>query len=260
MAFGILLLILLVVLSLGVPIAYAIGGIAMLGNQWLNATSFTRLAETQFGSINSFVILAIPFFILAGNVMLRGQMARSLFEFMSSLTRWMTGGAAIGATGACAVFGALTGSSAAAAAALSPVVVPELTRMNYPRPFVCGLLAAGGTLGIMIPPSVVFVVYGALTSTSVATLFLAGVIPGVFLAFCIALTAYIQSRRHVRVQCPRGVDLVQACGARPVHAGARAGWHLQRQVHAHRGSRSQRHLRGDRLHLFLPHAALERDA
>jgi len=196
MAFAVLLLILLGVLLAGVPIAFAIGGLAILGNQWFGATSFTRLAETQFSSINSFVITAIPFFILAGNVMLKGQMARSLFEFMSALTRWMTGGAAIGATAACAMFGALTGSSAASAAALSPVVIPELTRLKYPRAFSCGLLAAGGTLGIMIPPSVVFVVYGALTSTSVASLFLAGVIPGIFLAILLATTAWILSRKN----------------------------------------------------------------
>ena len=196
MAFAVLLLILLGVLLAGVPIAFAIGGLAILGNQWFGATSFTRLAETQFSSINSFVITAIPFFILAGNVMLKGQMARSLFEFMSALTRWMTGGAAIGATAACAMFGALTGSSAASAAALSPVVIPELTRLKYPRAFSCGLLAAGGTLGIMIPPSVVFVVYGALTSTSVASLFLAGVIPGIFLALLLAITAWILSRKN----------------------------------------------------------------
>ncbi|ABD71882.1 TRAP dicarboxylate transporter- DctM subunit [Rhodoferax ferrireducens T118] len=196
MAFAVLLFILLLILLTGVPIAYAIGGIAVLGNQWFDATSFTRLAETQFSSVNSFVIMAIPFFILAGNVMLKGQMARSLFEFMVSLTRGITGGAAIGATGACAIFGALTGSSAAAASALAPVVVPELERHGYPRGFACGLIAAGGTLGIMIPPSVVFVVYGSLTSTSVATLFLAGVIPGLFLAALLALTSYGMAKRY----------------------------------------------------------------
>lgn len=195
MAFAFLLVILLAVLLAGVPIAYAIGGLAILGNQWFGATSFTRLAETQFSSINSFVIMAIPFFILAGNVMLKGQMARSLFDFMSALTRWLTGGVAIGATGACALFGALTGSSAAAAAALSPVVVPELTRLGYPRSFACGLMAAGGTLGIMIPPSVVFVVYGAITSTSVADLFLAGVIPGILLSAILALCCWALAKR-----------------------------------------------------------------
>jgi C4-dicarboxylate transporter, DctM subunit len=196
MEFAVLLIILLAVLLIGVPIAFAIGGLAILGNEWFGATSFTRLAETQFSSINSFVITAIPFFILAGNVMLKGRMANSLFQFMAALTRWMTGGAAIGATAACAIFGALTGSSAAAAAALSPVVVPELTRLKYPRSFSCGLIAAGGTLGIMIPPSVVFVVYGALTSTSVADLFLAGVIPGFFLAILLAISAWILSRKN----------------------------------------------------------------
>lgn len=195
MAFAALLGLLMLVLLLGVPIAYAIGGLAVLGNFWFDATSFARLAETQFASINSFVIMAIPFFILAGNIMMRGQMARSIFDFMNSLTRWMTGGAAIGSTGACAVFGALTGSSAASAAALSPVVIPELNRIGYPRHFACGLMAAGGTLGIMLPPSVVFILYGVLTGTSVAALFLAGVVPGLFLAFLIGLTSYIIARR-----------------------------------------------------------------
>src|SRR5690606_38072792 len=140
-------------------------------------------------------IMAIPFFIFAGNIMLHGKMARSLFEFASAVTCWLRGGAAVGATGACAIFGSLTGSSAAASAALAPVVVPELTRMGYPRHYACGLLASGGTLGIMIPPSVVFVVYGALTSTSVAALFIAGILPGIFLAFLLAFTAYLISWR-----------------------------------------------------------------
>lgn len=195
MAFAALLGLLMLVLLLGVPIAYAIGGLAVLGNFWFDATSFARLAETQFSSLNSFVIMAIPFFILAGNIMMKGQMARSIFDLMNSLTRWMTGGAAIGSTGACAVFGSLTGSSAASAAALSPVVIPELQRLGYPRHFACGLLAAGGTLGIMLPPSVVFILYGVLTGTSIAALFLAGVVPGLFLAFLIGLTSYIMARR-----------------------------------------------------------------
>ena len=196
MAFAALLGLLMLVLLLGVPIAYAIGGLAVLGNFWFDATSLARLAETQFSSINSFVIMAIPFFILAGNIMMRGRMAQSIFDFMNSLTRWMTGGAAIGSTGACAVFGSLTGSSAASAAALSPVIIPELTRVGYPRHFACGLMAAGGTLGIMLPPSVVFILYGVLTGTSVAALFLAGIIPGLFLAFLIGLTSYIIARRN----------------------------------------------------------------
>lgn len=195
MGFLLLMGLLLVALILGVPIAYAIGGVAMLGNYWFDATSFARLAETQFSSLNSFVLMAIPFFILAGNIMMKGQMARSIFEFMNSLTRWMSGGAAIGATGACAVFGALTGSSAASAAALSPVVIPELKRLGYPRHFACGLLAAGGTLGIMIPPSVVFILYGVLTGASVAALFLAGIIPGLLLASLLVLTSYTVSHR-----------------------------------------------------------------
>src|SRR6478672_5948322 len=253
MAFAALLGILLLVLLAGVPIAYAIGGLAVIGNQWFGATSFTRLAETQFSSINSFVVMAIPFFILAGNVMLEGKMARSLFDFMSALTRWMTGGAAIGATGACALFGALTGSSAAAAAALSPVVVPELTRLGYPRPFACGLMAAGGTLGIMIPPSVVFVVYGALTSTSVASLFLAGVIPGL-------VRAALSLRRAAAVSPERSVAHLQGRGAVALHAGDRARRHLYRPVHADRGGRGQRRLRHPRHAIRVPDPALERPA
>jgi len=187
---------LLLILLAGVPIAYAIGGVAMLGNHWFDATSFTRLAETQFSSLNSFVLLAIPFFVLAGNIMLKGLMARSLFDLMHALTRWLTGGSAIGATGACTLFGTMTGSSAASAAALAPVIVPELGRLGYPRRMACGLTAAGGTLGIMLPPSVVFIIYGVLTGTSVASLFLAGIIPGLFLAVLLALTCYFLARRH----------------------------------------------------------------
>lgn len=196
MGFILLMGLLLIVLVLGVPIAYAISGIAILGNHWFEASSFARLAETQFASLNNFVLMAIPFFILAGNIMMKGQMARSIFDFMNSATRWISGGAAIGSTGACAIFGALTGSSTASAAALSPVVVPELQRLGYPRSFATGLLSAGGTLGIMIPPSVVFILYGVLTGSSVAALFLAAIVPGLILAGLLALTSYVIARKN----------------------------------------------------------------
>src|SRR5690606_17432222 len=120
---------------------------------------------------------------------------RSLFDLMHALTRRFTGGAAIGATGACALFGSMTGSSAASAAALAPIIIPELGRLGYSQRMASGLTAAGGTLGIMLPPSVVFIIYGVLTSTSVASLFLAGIIPGLFMALLLALTCYVLAKR-----------------------------------------------------------------
>ncbi|MGE0751263.1 MAG: TRAP transporter large permease [Variibacter sp.] len=181
---------LFVLLALGVPVAFAIGIIGLGAIVFFQATSLTQLAQSQFANLDSFVLLAIPFFVLAGNVMVRGQLAAYLYGFMRALTRPISGGPAIGAVLASAIFGAMSGSSAAAAAALGRVTIPELDRLGFPRSFSAGVMAAGGTLSILIPPSIVFVIYGAMAQVSVADLFIAGVAPGIFLTILIGIVTF----------------------------------------------------------------------
>ncbi|WP_162906846.1 TRAP transporter large permease [Algihabitans albus] len=173
-----LIVALFVLLVLGVPVAFALGTVGLATILLFDVTSLTQLAQSQFSGLDSFVLLAIPFFILAGNIMVEARMAPQLFDLMRCVTRPIRGGDAVGATLSAALFGAMTGSSVASAAALGRIVIPELDRAGYPRRFSGGLLAAGGTLGIMIPPSIVFVIYGAIAQVSVTDMFKAGILPG----------------------------------------------------------------------------------
>ncbi|MDN2567831.1 TRAP transporter large permease [Aquibium sp. A9E412] len=187
---------LFVLLGLGTPVAFALGltGLAMI--LVYDVTSLTQLAQSQFSALDSFVLLAIPFFILAGNVMVQARLAPHLFGFVRALTRPIRGGDAVGAALSAALFGAMAGSSAASAAALGRVVIPELDRGNYPRRFSAGLLAAGGTLGIMIPPSIVFVIYGAMARVSVTDMFKAGIVPGLLVTALLIAVTLVLSRRN----------------------------------------------------------------
>ena len=181
-------------LALGVPVAFALGAVGLATVVLFDVTSLTQLAQSQFANLDSFVLLAIPFFILAGNIMVAGKMATPLVDFVQALTRPIAGGTAVGAALASAVFGAMTGSSAASAGALGRVTIPQLDRLGYPAEFSAGLMAAGGTLGIMIPPSIVFIIYGAMAHQSVTDLFIAGVIPGLIITAMIALMTYVRVR------------------------------------------------------------------
>lgn len=183
-------------LAIGVPIGFALGIIGFESVLIFGVTSTTQIAQSAFANLDSFVLLAIPFFILAGNVMLHSNLAKYLADAMQALCRPVAGGLAVGTTMICALFGAMTGSSAAAAAALGKVIIPVLTERNYPDKFAAGLIAAGGTLAIMIPPSLAFVIYGAIAQVSVADLFLAGIVPGLFTTALLAILALYMARRN----------------------------------------------------------------
>lgn len=190
------LLVLIVLLLTGMPVAFALWSVGLISVLMFDLVSLTQVSQSMYSGLDSFVLVAIPFFILAGNIMVRADIARPLFELMQELTRWVSGGAAMGASMASAAFGAMTGSSVASAAAMGRVTMPELSRLGYPAPFTAGIMAAGGTLGILIPPSLVLIIYGALAKVSVAQLFIAAVVPGIIVASLLVLTTYCISRRH----------------------------------------------------------------
>ncbi|BES70209.1 TRAP transporter large permease [Marinobacter nanhaiticus D15-8W] len=181
---GILVLIALVFLmAIGVPIAFALGGISVVAlvlNQGM--AELTYFGETFFGSIASFGFVAIPMFILMGAAVASSPTGRDLYR---SLDLWMgrlPGGLAISNIAACSVFAALSGSSPATCAAIGKLGIPEMRKRGYPDGVAAGCIAAGGTLGILIPPSVTMIVYGISTETSIGRLFIAGALPGVMLA------------------------------------------------------------------------------
>ncbi|WP_417436079.1 TRAP transporter large permease [Hoeflea sp.] len=191
-----LVCLILFLLVIGVPVGFALwlSGLAFV--LATGATSLTQVAQSIYSSLDSFVLLAVPFFILAGNIMLRSGFAKHLFAFMQSLVGGVPGGASIGATGASAIFGAMTGSSVASAAALGRTMIPTMEALGYPRRYTAGLMAAGGTLGILIPPSVAMVIFAELSQQSVKNLFLAGVVPGLISATAIGIVAFTIAFRH----------------------------------------------------------------
>ncbi len=181
---GILVVIvLLVLMAIGTPIAFALGAVslgALLLDQGVGELVY--FGETFFGHIASFGFVAIPMFILMGAAVASSPTGRDLYR---SLDLWMgklPGGLAISNIAACSIFAALSGSSPATSAAIGKLGIPEMRKRGYPDGVAAGCIAAGGTLGILIPPSVTMIVYGISTETSIGRLFIAGAIPGLMLA------------------------------------------------------------------------------
>ena len=178
----IILFILIIVLVMRVPVAFALGGmgVALLAYYPL---PLNAVPQRLYGTMDSFELLAVPMFLLMSNVLLKGKVGKDLFEAVQSWIGHLPGGLGVATILSCGIFSAVSGSSVATAATIGTVAIPEMTKRGYPRHFVYGLLAAGGTLGIMIPPSIPLIIYGVISETSIPKLFLAGIGPGLFLIF-----------------------------------------------------------------------------
>lgn len=177
----------------GVPVAFALGGLA-LGLIWAADLAPVIVPQALYGSIDNFVLLSVPLFLLMSNVLLKGGIGRDLFSAVQSWVGHWPGGLAIATVISCALFSAIAGSSVATAATIATVAIPEMISRGYDRPFVLGLLAAGGTLGILIPPSIPMIVYGVITDQSIIDLFLAGIGPGLMLSVLFALYSLAYAR------------------------------------------------------------------
>ncbi|APE30353.1 C4-dicarboxylate ABC transporter [Halomonas aestuarii] len=181
---GILIVVaLFVLMAIGTPIAFALGGVslaALMLNQGMS--ELTYFGETFFGSLASFGFVAIPMFILMGAAVASSPTGRDLYRSLDLWLGRVPGGLAISNIGACSIFAALSGSSPATSAAIGKLGIPEMRKRGYPDGVAAGCIAAGGTLGILIPPSVTMIVYGISTETSIGRLFIAGAVPGLMLA------------------------------------------------------------------------------
>ena len=166
--------------ALTISVAVSIGLSAVIGMQVNNAPMLIAVKE-MFNSINKFPLAAIPFFILAGNLMESGGISRRLVEFAKSLVGGVQGGLPMTCVLTCMIFAAVSGSSAATCATIGKMTLPELGKRGYPQDMVIGTLAGAGTLGLLIPPSIIMIVYGVAADVSIARLFIAGVIPGILL-------------------------------------------------------------------------------
>ncbi|HEY5280246.1 MAG TPA: TRAP transporter large permease [Pseudolabrys sp.] len=179
---GIVLVVTLIMLLSGIPVAFGLGAISIVFLLIFQGfDSMHVVAETYYSGLDEFTLVAIPMFVMMGAAIGSSPAGKDLYE---SLDRWLyrlPGGLVISNIGACAIFAALTGSSPACCAAIGKMGIPEMRRRGYPDGVATGSICAGGTLGILIPPSVTFILYGIATETSIGRLFIAGVLPGLML-------------------------------------------------------------------------------
>ena len=167
-------------LLIRVPVAFALGGLGLL-LLWLKGINVVMVPQALYSSADSFVLLAVPLFLLMSNILLKGGVGKDLFNAVQCWVGHWPGGLGVATIISCALFSAISGSSVATAATIATVAIPEMISRGYSRPFVLGLLAAGGTLGILIPPSIPLILYGVITEESIVSLFMAGVGPGLLL-------------------------------------------------------------------------------
>jgi tripartite ATP-independent transporter DctM subunit len=206
--FGILMVLLVVRVPIGVAMFMvgAGGYVAFTGGQW--TPLLNSLKNLAYARLSNYDLVVIPLFLLMGQFATHGGLSRSLFRFVKAFMGHWRGGIAMAAVGACAAFGAICGSSLATAATMGQVALPELDRAKYSGALATGALAAGGTLGIMIPPSVPLVIYAILTQESIGKLFMAAIVPGL-----IAMVGYMAV-----------IKVLVAWKPSLGPAGARAGW------------------------------------
>jgi tripartite ATP-independent transporter DctM subunit len=187
---------LFVLLGTGMPIAFALGLSAVAALVLQNGMPiFYILGDTMFSGIANLAYVSIPMFVLMGAAVASSPAGADLY---TALDRWLNrvpGGLVLSNIGACAIFSGMTGSSPATCAAIGKMGIPEMLNRGYPNSVATGSIAAGGTLGILIPPSVTLIVYGIATETSIGRLFMAGVIPGIMLTVMFMIWAVIDCKR-----------------------------------------------------------------
>ena len=180
---------------IGVPIAVSLGMSSIIFLLVLSDSSLASIAQTLFQAMaGHYTLLAIPFFILASSFMSTGGVARRIIRFSIALVGHLPGGLAIAGVFACMLFAALSGSSPATVVAIGSIVIAGMRQVGYTKEFAAGVIANAGTLGILIPPSIVMVVYASATDVSVGRMFLAGVIPGLLAGTMLMVTIYIMAK------------------------------------------------------------------
>jgi len=194
---------LLVFMLIGVPIAVSLGLASLLTILFFAHDSLASLALKLYETSEQFTLLAIPYFILAGAFMTTGGVARRMIRFAIACVGHLRGGLAIASVLACMLFAAVSGSSPATVVAVGSIVIAGMVKAGYPQNFAAGVICNAGTLGILIPPSIVMVVYGAATETSVGKLFMAGVIPGIVLGCMLMGAIYVLARLRNLPRQPR---------------------------------------------------------
>jgi len=197
--FGLLIALMLT----GMPISIALGLTVLTFLFTLTQVPVESVALKLFTGIENFSIMAIPFFILAGNFLTHGGVAQRMIRFTTSLVGHWPGGLGLAGVAACALFAAVTGSSVATVAAIGSIILPAMVANGFPKRFGAGIITTSGALGILVPPSIILVLYGVSTNTSIGDLFLAGILPGVVLGLLLAGVTFVLAWRRDYPRMPR---------------------------------------------------------
>src|SRR6476469_8107155 len=217
----VLIFALLVALMLtGMPVSISLGLTVLSFLFFMTQVPIESVALKLFTGIERFEIMAIPFFILAGNFLTHGGVARRMINFATSVVGHWHGGLGLAGVMACALFAAVSGSSPATVVAIGSIILPAMVKAGFPKRFGAGVITTSGALGILIPPSIVMVMYSVSTNTSLGALFMAGVVPGVVLALLLGLTTWYRARKNNYPRLPR------ATWAERLAAFRRAIWGL----------------------------------
>ena len=232
---------LILLLALGAPIGVALGGAAVAFILYDPVLSANTAFRAFFSFVNKYTLMAIPFFIYAGFLMERTGLISKLFKFADAIIGWLPGGFAYATLIAAVLFGAISGSSTAMAAAMGVIAYPEMIRRGYPVWMAAGVIACGGGIAILIPPSITLILFGIITEESIVKLFFAGFVPGILLAVSDAVIIVFIAWK---LKLPAGefsfgqpLAFHRRGAAGDPDAGLRAGRALRRRVHADRGGR-----------------------
>ena len=180
---------------IGVPVAVSLGASTVITMLFFTDLDVATIPQLIFDGINKFALMAIPMFILAGNLLSKGGSARRIIDFAKSMVGHLPGGLPMSAIFACVIFAAVSGSSPATVVAIGSIMFVAIKEAGYPKEYAVGGITTAGSLGILIPPSVVMIVYGVTAEVSIAQLFMAGVVPGLMLGGMMIAQTYIGAKR-----------------------------------------------------------------
>ena len=191
----VLIVVMLVAMAAGLEITWAMGLACVAAILIDPKLTLVVISQRIFTNSNSFSMLAIPAFMLAGDIMSKGGLSKRLVAFADSLVGWISGGSSLVSIVACTFFAAISGSSVATTAAIGGLMYPEMVKRGYPEDYAAAVQAIGGTLGIVIPPSIVLVIYGNITGTDVAALLMSGILPGIVASIGLCVYAYYKAKK-----------------------------------------------------------------
>ena len=203
MSAAIIFALLLVLMLTGMPVSISLGLTVLTFLFTMTDVPVESVALKLFTGIEKFEIMAIPFFILAGNFLTHGGVAKRMINFATSLVGHFHGGLGMGGVVACGLFAAVSGSSPATVVAIGAILLPAMVKQGFPNKFGAGVITTSGALGILIPPSIVMVMYSVSTNTSVGALFMAGVVPGILLAAFLGFTTWNRARKFGYPRLPK---------------------------------------------------------